>query len=467
MPPKLVSPWSLSREHAILTSMKKTLRKRKANPEPQADGNVKRSKTVDALATPFSTPEKAANQAPSVQIPVQDTDFGTNTAIKIFYEGKRLPNGTINWVETRPRQPSAKVAKANNRFAIKVFKVKDYEQATINGETPLRIQSVQVQSARLVAALEEIVKDEGMHLETTETAKFDAPFKPLFFSYDKILTLGSKKHEDALLTNHSALLLQVMNELFGGIMMQLKHLKSSGLITYKLAWTYFPKGSKLFCGTTDSERVCRVTSTSYQCGQFPHLLIQCEEIAFDGESFAWKPVALKIPPFNGNLPVIELPCYPLEFHEAPEGVSERLTTRAKKILNYQELTYCEYTGVGLLPTPCGIQKHNVCCHLQNRDLENRDILTHSQVSGRILIDYFGYSKHQEGLQRNDSGNKRTRGNGAKAKDANEESTYVKRLPREKQEENRMEMLGDREKDLIFLSPMLKGFALKNKLWREL
>jgi hypothetical protein len=88
-------------------------------------------------------------------------------------------------------------------------------------------------------------------------------------------------------------------------------------------------------------------------------LINCEEIAFDGETFAWKPTDFIIPAFAGNLPVTELPNYPLSFHEDPEGVKERLMVRAKKTLEYQDLAYCEYSGVGLLASACGLQRHNV------------------------------------------------------------------------------------------------------------
>jgi len=49
--------------------------------------------------------------------------------------------------------------------------------------------------------------------------------------------------------------------------------------------------------------------------------------------------------------------------------------------------------------------------------------------------------------------------------SDDESTYVKCLAKEKQQKNKDEMLA-REHDLIFLSPILEGFALKNKLWRE-
>jgi hypothetical protein len=51
-----------------------------------------------------------------------------------------------------------------------------------------------------------------------------------------------------------------------------------------------------------------------------------------------------------------------------------------------------------------------------------------------------------------------------AETPSEESKYVIRLGKDKQQENINEMLA-REDDLIFVSPILEGFALKNKLWR--
>jgi len=45
------------------------------------------------------------------------------------------------------------------------------------------------------------------------------------------------------------------------------------------------------------------------------------------------------------------------------------------------------------------------------------------------------------------------------------SLYIKRLSEEEQKMNKKAMLG-REHDLVFLSPLLPGYALKNKLWCE-
>jgi len=41
------------------------------------------------------------------------------------------------------------------------------------------------------------------------------------------------------------------------------------------------------------------------------------------------------------------------------------------------------------------------------------------------------------------------------------------LSKEKQLENKNEMLGERKDELVYVSPLLEGFALKNKKWCKL
>ena len=48
---------------------------------------------------------------------------------------------------------------------------------------------------------------------------------------------------------------------------------------------------------------------------------------------------------------------------------------------------------------------------------------------------------------------------------NPDDSYLKRLTEKEQQENKSQML-KREADLIYISPLVKGFALKNKLWRK-
>jgi hypothetical protein len=157
----------------------------------------------------------------------KDPEFGTSATIKTFYEGKRSGGGHYNWVDTPPKQLNEKVARNNSRVAIKIFKLKDHEQPTISGKTPLKIHEVEVQSQMLVAALKDIVKEQGMHLEVTEPAKFQEPFKPLFFCYDTIMALCEKSKSSGMMSQHLQLLAGVMEELFKGFMGRLKHLNAS------------------------------------------------------------------------------------------------------------------------------------------------------------------------------------------------------------------------------------------------
>lgn len=151
------------------------------------------------------------------------------------------------------------------------------------------------------------------------------------------------------------------------------------------------------------------------------------------------------------------------------------------MLEYQDLKYCEYEGVGLLIRGDSITKHNVSDTASCEIIIGTNIW--NQVSGRILIDHFGYHKHHEGLVRTEQPPPPTpskrRGLAQPprapqpmdpfADDAadkeSEKSAYVKRLSEEDQKAN-IDAMMKREGDLIFMSPILAGFSLKSKLWRE-
>src|SRR5580700_3791610 len=125
----------------------------------------------------------------------RDPTFGTNAIVKTFYEGPNSGCGYFNWVETPPKQLKKKVALAYDRVAIKVYKVKDGDKPTISGRTPLKIHMIQIQSPILIDAIKDIVKEENVFLESSEVASFEAPFKPLYFCYDKIMALHRKIQE--------------------------------------------------------------------------------------------------------------------------------------------------------------------------------------------------------------------------------------------------------------------------------
>jgi hypothetical protein len=119
------------------------------------------------------------------------------------------------------------------------------------------------------------------------------------------------------------------------------------------------------------------------------------------------------------------------------------------------------------------------------------------VAGRILIDIYGYNKHHLALKRREGKDKASQKkkvnrdiqispflnlppmppppppiqiisldgipiDGHSTEEIREDY-YIKRLSDNDQKKNKDEMLA-RGEDLVFLSPMLMGYALKNKLW---
>jgi hypothetical protein len=263
----------------------------------------------------------------------KDADFGISTEVKIFYLNPR----TGNWTEKEPKKLTAVVAKAHDGVAIKVYKVQDERKPKINGVAPLKFHMIDLQSPILVTHLKPILEVEGVFLEETEVAHMAAPFKALFFCYDKILKshdtaegsksqllhpscampnsswdiplpeMPQKKYADfdflgidTVLRQHLKLLVDLMDEMFGEDKARLKNMRASGLISYDLAWTYFRRDCTVFCGLQDTTRALRVTDTEYSKPPVypPKMVIRCWEIAFDGEKFSWRLMNVDIPKFD-------------------------------------------------------------------------------------------------------------------------------------------------------------------------
>lgn len=295
--------------------------------------------------------------SPPSQTQGKDPEFGSNPITKTFYEGKGSGGGCYNWVETPPKQLKEKTQKAYDRVAIKLYKIRDQGQNTIAGRTPLKIHAIDIQSPFLVTALKPFVEEVGVFLDEHDIAKFTEPFKPLYFCYDKIFALGKETTKDNVFESHLTLLTQLIAELFGTTRRKLRNLRESQLINYELAWTYFAKDAILFCGAEDCERLFRVLDTAYCCDSSgKRLEISCKHIVFTGATFEWETTFLKIPAFGGNVPITNLPHYPLEYHPNVEALKARLAIRGTKILDYQGIQYREYTGTGLND---GCKKYNV------------------------------------------------------------------------------------------------------------
>ncbi|KAK3384617.1 P-loop containing nucleoside triphosphate hydrolase protein [Lasiosphaeria ovina] len=387
----------------------------------------------------------------------KDAGFGATPAVKTLYERRNSSDSSIDWVDYPPKQMSKSAARAQDRVAIKLYKVRDNEKPVVSGRFALKTFRIDVQNPQLVAALADILIKENEHLEPSDTATFREPFRSLFFCYDDIVAKYRAVTDGDQLKTHLLLLIKVLDDVFSELRAKRRGLLASGLISYKLAWTLFPKGAEVISWGrgNNTELVLKIVDTVFKLVPPPAqnvLVIRCKALRFNGEAFVWHDIDLEIAPWEGNKPITDLPYYPLSFMPDAEQTKKRLVERGKKVLEYQGLTYCLYSGIGIYHEDKRLEKHN--------------------VDGRILIDVVGFNKHHlaQGIREGKDPETRknmVRGTGRPTqppdRKALEKAKISKRLDAKEQQKNKEAML-ERESDLVFISPLIDGYALKNKLW---
>ncbi|KAM0204839.1 hypothetical protein ACHAQI_009788 [Fusarium lateritium] len=387
----------------------------------------------------------------------KDPTFGADATIQTLYEGKNS-NGQGNewdWQDYPPKQVPESTAKARDRVAIRVYKVRDIEKTAISGRYPLKYHRVDIQNPLLLNALEPIVKKENIHLDVHDGASFKEPFRPLWFCQDEIRDLYKETKQGDPLKGFLQLFLRALDEIFRDIKIKRRNLLDKGLTDFRTAWTLFPRDSTVYSFGLNSEFIGKVEGTEYDTSDgLVQLVITVKVMAFNGEEFVWRRKLLTINEFSGNKPIRDLRHYPFDMHLDRDAIKGRLMARGRKVLDLQGLTYCSYTGIALHPGERSVEKHNVEC--------------------RILVDVVGYNKFQlaEGKRENqdpeievvDVSRRRRRQDLAETKrEGKHPKTQQKRLNEEEQASNREELLRE-PTELAFMSELIGGYALKNKLW---
>jgi hypothetical protein len=316
-------------------------------------------KKLDAVAGPGSNFISSKKKKALVSSKKSEPEVGSEPIVKIFYEGKGSRDGYINWVEIPPKQMSKRTAWRYDRVAIKVYKIKDFEKAPVSGYFALKYHQLEIQNQHLIGALKPIVKKEDIHLSIGGYATFYAPFSALYFRHDEISQAHRDAPEGSQLKTQLLLLIRLLGDVFSDAKQEIKRLQDGKFINFKLSWAFFPKNSIIYQPGCDCERVFKVVGTKFQ-SKPPALVIEAKEIVFDGANYTWDKVEFRMPAWEGNIPITDLPLYPLMYHEDPDSIMKRMTDRGTRALEFQGLEYREYTGVGYHEAmPGKFEKHNV------------------------------------------------------------------------------------------------------------
>jgi sRNA-binding protein len=380
-------------------------------------------------------------------VPAKDPGFGADAVIKTMYEGRNSSRNEYEWVDYPPKQLSKSATRAQERVAIKLYKIKDREKPCIAGRYPLKYYMIEVQNSTLVAALEPILKKEAMNLDINEPAKFEEPFSPLWFCQDDIIALYKATDDAKPLKQYLKLFVRVLDDMFGEMRIKKKHQLASGLIEFSSAWTLFPRGSVVYTHGLNSESLCKVESTKYEITEEGrYLSIKAKFLVFNGSEFIWKEKVLPIRSFQGKKQITELEHCPFDLQSQKEDIKKRLSARGKRALDYQGLRYCCYNGLALQIGECAT-RHN--------------------VEGRVLIDVVGYNKFHltQGKRENSNPRIERQTREKYGESASAVKSNGRRLTEKEELKNKEDML-EKEEDLCFMSELIGGYALKNKEWRK-
>lgn len=414
---------------------------------------------------------KSSSNAYDTQAPpTLDPAFGLNAAIKTFYEGPKSTPGSYVWVNKPPRQLSSSAAREYDGVAIKVFKVKNRGKPCIRGARPLKYFSIDVQNPALVEALKPILREKiGSRLDTEYKLTFAEPFQDLWFCQEEIANLQTSAENLPTLKPYLQLLLDLMDDMFSELRFKYKKIQQTALVDFNSVWTLFPRGTPVYSFGLNSDMLCKIESVEYKTvKQVETLVATAKILSFNGSEFIWQDISLCIPAFRNGKPISELQFYPLEFNEQKNDLFRRLVARGKRVLDLQGLEYCRYDGIALHAEggECDIKKHN--------------------VEGRVLIDIVGYHKYHStkglreykdpSIERAQPSRRHGRADvnfGVEANAAvsgaaaNEVAVGAKRrrLTEAEMLENKNFML-EKEGDLAYVSGLVGGYALKNKLWSK-
>lgn len=306
------------------------------------NGGKRNEKTLDD----FSSAEMpAANTAspPSKEPP----KVGGRACIRTLYEGPKSKGTYFNWVDYPPRQLSKSAARTEEDVAIRVHKIIDRSKPAISGCPSLIHHQIVVRNPLLVAAVAEVLKEQEVCMDASDSLEFNYPFRTLFFGYDAFVAKYATLAKADPLNEFLLLLIRLLDEVFAPTRAKLASLKAEGLVSFDMAWAFFPKDTNLVSLGSNCDRLTKVVVTMYALEPEPVMTIAAKTLRFHGEEFVWDEVKFEIPKFAGHKPITELGHYPLEFYEDAESLKQRFTQRGRKALDYQGITYCNYRGMAV------------------------------------------------------------------------------------------------------------------------
>ena len=283
---------------------------------------------------------------PSISYEYQD--LGANPIVQTFYEGPSKCKCCTNWIEKPPLQLPEAAKERYDEASIRLYKKIDHNShsARVGGIVAMRDHVLELQGHLLISFVRPFLTEVGFLAPQKDKIEFKAPFRELYFAYPKIKHAGLRLPSMSDLHRHINVLVDTIDEIFSGTVKQLADLLSRATITFELLWTLFPKDQLVFRSDPRYRHAFQVAETEYHNASLKdatYFRIKCRSCMFDGTNFGYTYSQANVCKFDGVRRISSLNIYPLGFH-SNRNLGNEYLLRGQKVIDVQDMTYCNYNG---------------------------------------------------------------------------------------------------------------------------
>ncbi|KAM0343578.1 hypothetical protein ACHAPU_008329 [Fusarium lateritium] len=382
---------------------------------------------------------------------------GLLTETKDLY-AKFDKNGDRSWSDKIPDDlEEAAENEETQKYAVIVRKRKPKEA---DSNKPLEIDSLVIQSPYLKRVLSKVFKGYPGIITEVSRLKFNAPFECFVHRWDQFTSAKDDPAYDDITRDHVSLLHKIMREELGEVIQLREDYFKNRAVAFEHVWTLFPPGCTVYGSVHGKPTAVRFDGGYYaktQCGMV--YLLNCQGIDWDGKGMGWTDANMKIGNFAGTVPFSQLSCFPLQYHPQPEAARQMLLERGRRFESLSDYCYKAYSGTATWYNGNKARKETVNSRIVI-DGENWEKLNPDHV---VWLNYLSNAvQFTDSAADSDDGDNNAGDDGSDSDSESWDNDSTRQKP-DVEDGQRVPLT---EEELIMTSPIVRGYALKNKRWME-
>ncbi|KAI1056714.1 hypothetical protein LB507_001645 [Fusarium sp. FIESC RH6] len=360
-------------------------------------------------------------------------------------------HGDRSWTDKYPDDlEEAAENEETQKYAVIIRKVKPKEA---DSNKPLVIDSIIVQSPYLKRVLGKVFDDYPGIVTDVTRLKFSAPFHCFVHRWERLTAAKEDEKWDEITREHVALLHKILEEELGEIIQLRQDYYKNRAVAFEHAWALFAPGCTVWGSSRGKPVAARFEYGNYvktRCGMVYSM--NCKGIDWDGKGMGWVDVPMQIGDFIGTVPFSTLSCYPLEYHPKPEAARQLLIERGRKFESLAGYYYKAYSGTATWYVTAEKSRQETVNSRVVIDGANWEKMNPEHL---IYMNYLGHDDNDSDKDADSDD-----------EDNNDDYDIYADSDAGKPDvdpENRIKLT---EEELLMTSPIVRGYALKNKRWME-